>query len=187
MIYKLLMNINNFFSYVIAFFIICLLIYLVYKIFILENDIYILNDKINKIEIEYGGGGNINTEPLKIRPFDKYMEEINVNEIIMNNIFGDSCMEQQVDQTPNISNLDIIDIDKEEIQDDVVIEPIFDLKKEVIMDDKESVLSTNNLPKKKLLKLNLDRLKEKCAELSLPTEGTKAQLIERILEKETQQ
>ena len=96
-------------------------------------------------------------------------------------------MEQQVDQTPNISNLDIIDIDKEEIKDDVVIEPIFDLKKEVIMDDKESVLSTNNLPKKKLLKLNLDRLKEKCTELSLPTEGTKAQLIERILEKETQQ
>lgn len=184
MIYKLLMNINNFFSYVIAFFIICLLIYLVYKIFILENDIYILNDKINKIEIEYGGG---NTEPLKIRPFDKYMEEINVNEIIMNNIFGDSCMEQQADQTANISNLDIIDIDKEEIKDDVVIEPIFDLKKEVIMDDKESVLSTNNLPKKKLLKLNLDRLKDKCTELSLPTDGTKAQLIDRILEKETQQ
>mgnify|MGYP003346409142 CR=1 FL=1 len=33
-------------------------------------------------------------------------------------------------------------------------------------------------------KLNLEKLKEKCVELELNTEGTKIQLIERILEKE---
>ena len=68
-----------------------------------------------------------------------------------------------------------------------VKEEIFDLKKEVINDDKESVISSNNLNKKKLLKWNLDKLKEKCEQLDLPTDGTKAQLIERILEKEIQQ
>ena len=66
----------------------------------------------------------------------------------------------------------------------MISEPIFDLKKEMIMDDKESIMSSNNLTKKKLSKLNLDKLKEKCIELELNTEGTKAQLIDRILEKE---
>ena len=36
----------------------------------------------------------------------------------------------------------------------------------------------------KLQKLNLDKLKEKCLELELNPEGTKSQLIDRILEKE---
>ena len=49
MIYKLLLNLNNFIYYIFALFSFALLVYLVYKLFILENDMYIINDKINKI------------------------------------------------------------------------------------------------------------------------------------------
>lgn len=143
--------------------------YVIYKIFILENDIYILNDRLNKIEIEYGGNHSN-------YPQNTNTQEIDMSEMIMNEIFNDK--------------IDIIDIDKIEdvispIKDDNVV--IFDLKKEVINDDKESVISSNNLTKKKLLKLNLDKLKEKCGELEISIDGTKAQLIDRILEKENLQ
>jgi hypothetical protein len=57
---------------------------------------------------------------------------------------------------------------------------IFDLKKEDVVDN----VSTVSLTKKKLSKLNLDSLKQKCTELNLQTEGTKNELIERILNNE---
>jgi len=160
---------SNFFNYLFALFMILLVMYVIYKIFILENDIYILNDRLNKIEIEYGGNHSN-------YPQNTNTQEIDMSEMIMNEIFNDK--------------IDIIDIDKIEdvispIKDDNVV--IFDLKKEVINDDKESVISSNNLTKKKLLKWNLDKLKEKCGELELSMDGTKAQLIDRILEKENSQ
>jgi len=184
MIYKLLSNFNNFLAYFVAFFIICLLIYVIYKIFILEHDLYIINDKVNKIELEYCGSSSttINSNYNQ----NELDNKINVNEIIMNNIFNDNLM--TVEQ-PEINEIDIIDIDKIDVKNDEpeIVEqkePLFDLKKEVINDDKESIISTNALTKKKLLKLNLDKLKDKCLELGVSTEGTKAQLIERLLEKE---
>lgn len=176
MIYKLLLNLNNFIYYIFALFSFALLVYLVYKLFILENDMYIINDKINKIEVEFGFNNKIN--PSNINP-----EEINFNEILMNNIFNDT-------NDINDKEVDILDIDKIDIINNdtevIITEPIFDLKKEIITDDKESVMSSNNLTKKKLQKLNLDKLKEKCEELELSSEGTKAQLIDRILEKDVQ-
>ena len=60
MIYKLLLNINNFITYFVALFIVCLLIYVIYKIFILENDLYVINDKLAKIELEYSGNTELN-------------------------------------------------------------------------------------------------------------------------------
>ena len=166
MIYKLLLNFNNFLAYFVALFIICLLIYVIYKVFILENDLYILNDKVNKMEIEYCGGVS-NEKPLKYNQ-DEHSKQLDMNEIIMNNIFNDN-----INNNSNITEMDIIDIDKIELKEDEpeiteATEPIFDLKKEV-------------------LKLNLDRLKDKCTEQGLSTDGTKAQLIERILEKEQTQ
>lgn len=192
MIYKLLLNINNFITYFVALFIVCLLIYVIYKIFILENDLYVINDKLAKIELEYSGntevnyGTNHHMQSQKARNYD-----INMNEIIMNTVFSDNNPISTSMESTNISEVDIIDIDKMILKENPVeiIEdtpPIFDLKKEVINDDKESIISTNANTKKKLLKLNLDRLKEKCTEYELSTDGTKAQLIERILEKEQQ-
>jgi len=176
MIYKLLLNLNNFIYYVFALFSFALLVYLVYKLFILENDMYIINDKINKIEVEFGFNNKIN-------PSNVNQEEINFNEILMNNIFNDT-------NDVNDKEVDILDIDKIDIINNdtevIITEPIFDLKKEIIADDKESVMSNNNLTKKKLQKLNLDKLKEKCEEFELSSEGTKAQLIDRILEKDLQ-
>lgn len=195
MIYKLLLNINNFITYFVALFIVCLLIYVIYKIFILENDLYVINDKLAKIELEYSGNTEViygnnnhnNVQSQKARNYD-----INMNEIIMNTVFSDNnpIATTSIEST-NISEVDIIDIDKMILKEDPVeitedVPPIFDLKKEVINDDKESIISTNANTKKKLLKLNLDRLKEKCNEYELSTDGTKAQLIERILEKEQQ-
>ena len=184
MIYKLLLNFHNFVAYFVALIIICLLIYIIYKVFILENDLYILNDKVNKMEIEYCGGVS-NEKPFKYN-HEERLKKVDMNEIIMNNIFTENLMSPE---TTNITEMDIIDIDKIEIKNDEpeineIKEPLFDLKKEVINDDKESIISTNVNTKKKLSKLNLDRLKDKCNEQGLSSDGTKAQLIERLLEKE---
>lgn len=164
---------SNFLYYLLALFIILILLYVIYKIFILENDVYILNDRINKIEMEYGTNSSPQVPHSNVI-YTQNSHDMDMSEMIMNEIFN---------------NNDIIDIDKiEQPQevDEVIAEPIFDLKKEVISDDKESIISSNTLTKKKLLKWNLDKLKEKCNELELSTDGTKAQLIERILEKEGQ-
>ena len=56
---------------------------------------------------------------------------------------------------------------------------IFDLNKE----DEKSVsdINTSVLTKSKLSKLSLDKLKNKCIEFNLDSEGSKNQLIERLL------
>ncbi len=168
MLTKLLFNINNIFYYLFLIMLLCLVVYLIYKVFILENEIFYINEKVDNLEI--GSTCSNLKKPIKI----SNIEEFNINDIIMNQIFEDN-------KEPEIINIEDI---KPIIKDDVIIEPIFDLKKDVIMDDKESIISANNLNKKKLQKLNLEKLKEKCIELELNSEGTKAQLIERILEKE---
>ena len=48
-------------------------------------------------------------------------------------------------------------------------------------DDNQSIISSSN-NKKKLQKLNLEKLKEKCQELGLSQEGSKANLIDRIID-----
>jgi len=158
MIAKLLFNINNLFYYLFMLFLLCVIIYLVYKLFILENDVYIINEKLFNIECSQNNHCIMS----------KKNDGIDMNEIIMTQIFDDEP---------------VINVDSDIIEIEEIKEPIFDLKKEVITDDKESIISSN-LTKKKLQKLNLDKLKEKCLELELNTEGTKSQLIDRILEKE---
>jgi hypothetical protein len=172
MISKLLFNINNLFYYLFMAIVVSIILYLIYKMFILENDVYLLNEKIYKLECN---GGQCQIPKNKINN-----DEINMNEIIMSQIFDNDDDEEQ----PIINkDIDIINIE-DLLPEQTSIEPIFDLKKETVMDDKESIISSNNLTKKKLSKLNLDKLKEKCVELELNSEGTKAQLIDRIFEKE---
>ena len=196
MIYKLLSNFNYLIYFFAIFVVLLILTYLIYKIFIIDNDLFILNEKVNKMEIEFSSssdfskstGGNFNNKK----------EAYNLTEIIMNEVFNNDNNKKACSggrcKVPEPEPNEIIDIDNI-IKSEVInsepskIQPeepalIFDLKKEVVVNDNESVVSGGGgqITKKRLLKLNLDKLKEKCTELNLSTEGTKAQLIDRICE-----
>jgi len=167
MIGKYLTNMNNLIQYIIMFLILLLIIYLIYKIFILETDVYILNERLSKIELQLN-------KPISIEKNNYSNEEINVASNFMNEIFSN-----QEEEEP--SSIDIDEIIKKD-DNPPVKEEVFDLKKDVInTDDNQSIISSSN-NRKKLQKLNLEKLKEKCQELELSNEGTKANLIDRIMD-----
>ena len=172
MISKIFNNLSTLINYIVLFVILLILTYVIYKIFIIENDVYIINEKINHIEMD------ITSIPPSNKEYPN-KEMFEMADFTMNKCFNEELMPTS------------IDIDNEKIEDFTEIinqEPpkseIFDLKKEVIKveDETSSIVSTNNINKKKLLKLNLEKLKEKCVELKLSSDGTKAQLIDRIME-----
>lgn len=166
MIGKYLTNMNNLIQYIIMFLILLLIIYLIYKIFILETDVYILNERLSKIELQFNKSVSIEKNT-----YDN--EEINVASNFMNEIFSNQ------DEEP--SSIDIDEIIKKD-DNPPVKEEVFDLKKDVMnTDDNHSIISSSN-NRKKLQKLNLEKLKEKCQELELSQEGTKANLIDRIMD-----
>lgn len=188
MFLKLLSNINYLFYFFCITFFLLILTYVIYKIFLLEADIYMIFEKINNIELEFSNSSsksqsnscNSNSKCI-YKP--KTNDTINISEIMMNEVFNNQNIKKEVD---------IIDID--EIIGDIketekeILEPeskvVFDLKKEIINNDNESIISgsTTQMTKKQLNKLNIDKLKAKCNELEISNEGTKAQLIDRILE-----
>jgi len=191
MLFKLLSNINYIFYFCIIAFVLLILTYIIYKIFILEADIYIIYEKLNKIEVEFSGNGNNNSCCMNTNN-----KSHKLSEIIMNEVFNsqNSVLNQE---ECNKDTIDIIDIDNlinndtpitKETDDSTEDKVLFDLKKDVttIINDNESVISSSNnqLTKKKLQKMNIDKLKEKCSELDLSTDGTKSQLIDRIVNKE---
>ena len=193
MIFKILANLNYIIYFFCIFVIALLLTYIVYKIFIIENDLFLVNEKINKIELEYNHPSNV----IKGTPISQdKSNSFNLTEIIMNEVFNSNEKKHDKVCTNNKCSLNnepsVIDIDNIEgiegmdvIEEKPIIpEVVFDLKKEIITNDSESIISggTNQNLKKKLQKLNLDKLKEKCTERNLSTEGTKAQLIDRIYE-----
>jgi len=166
MIGKYLTNMNNLIQYIIMFLILLLIIYLIYKIFILETDVYILNERLSKIELQLN-------KPISIEKNTYSNEEINVASNFMNEIFSN--------QEEEPSSIDIDEIIKKD-DNSPVKEEVFDLKKDVMnTDDNQSIISSSN-NRKKLQKLNLEKLKEKCQELELSNEGTKANLIDRIMD-----
>jgi hypothetical protein len=167
MIGKYLTNMNNLIQYIIMFLILLLIIYLIYKIFIIETDVYILNERLSKIELQFN-------KPISIEKTSFNTEELDIANNFMNEIFTN-----QEDEEP--SSIDIDEIIKKD-NNLPIKEEIFDLKKDVITaDDNQSIISSSN-NKKKLQKLNLEKLKEKCEELGLSQEGTKANLIDRIMD-----
>ena len=178
MMNKILSNANNLIQYIILFLILLLIIYLIYKIFIIENECFILNERLTKIELQFNRQSNDNSNDI-----NDNNEELKFANMIMNEVFCNSS-KCNINHSQPVQEEASIDID-EIIKDDVppVKDEIFDLKKEVItnVDDSQSVMSVSN-NKKKLQKLNLDKLKERCQELGISSEGTKAQLIERIVE-----
>jgi hypothetical protein len=146
------------------FLILLLIIYLIYKIYLVENDVYILNERLSKIELY--------KQPNHLEKSELENEEIENATNFMNEIFSNQ-------EEP--SSIDIDEILKED-EKPVIKEEVFDLKKDVMtMEDNQSIISSST-NKKKLQKLNLDKLKEKCQELGISQEGTKANLIDRILD-----
>ena len=182
MISKLLNNISTFINYVVLFIILLILTYIIYKIFIIDNDIYIINEKINQIEMDMTTIPPSSSQELpKKQMFE--MADFCMNKCFVEELAPTSI---DIDNTNDIPKKNLND----KIEDFTTIinekptNEIFDLKKEIVKieDDTSSIVSTNNLNKKKLLKLNLEKLKDKCMEMKLSTEGTKAQLIDRIME-----
>jgi len=174
MISKYLTNMNNLIQYIIMFLILLLIIYLIYKIFVVENDIYVLNERLSKVELHL----NKSTNPI-IENTDLNNDDLNIANVFMNEIFSNK---NDINQEEPAS-IDIDNIIKDDNPPPKIKEEIFDLKKDVInTDDNQSIISSSNINKKKLQKLNLDKLKDKCLELGLSQEGSKANLIDRILD-----
>lgn len=197
-----LFTINNilfYFTYAVLF---IFLFFMAYKYLYLEQSVYLLTNKINKLEIEFNN------------PSAVYNNSNNSNsalesaEIIMNEIFNDgfcsnnSCQFMPSTPSPPSSASTVsttsttsasaaktsnTPIATQEIHEDTVqiVNEIFDLKKEIINDDKESIISANvgggHATKKALMKLSIDKLKAKCEERKLSTEGTKNQLADKII------
>lgn len=188
MIYRLLANLNYLFYFFCIFVVLLILTYVIYKIFIIDNDLFILNDKLNKIEMEIGNSSFVKSTSDKNHTF-------NLTDIIMNEVFNNDKPEKSYcsDNKCKIKKPDVNEIDIDEVINIETVnpistslnteEPIFDLKKEVINNDNESIISGGiQITKKKLMKLSLDKLKEKCNDLNLSSEGTKAQIVDRIYE-----
>jgi hypothetical protein len=130
-------------------------------------------------------------------------------EIIMNEIFNidvshPNCCPISTPQQRREEKINKIEPDDEivpVIEEPIVKNNIFDLKRKASpenekeggekekereeINDKESTVSNiiggGHAVKKSLMKLTIDKLKEKCEERNLSTEGTKNQLADRII------
>ncbi len=113
-------------------------------------------------------------------------------EIIMNNIFSERPEENKIDSVPTIK----ISFNSEKTSQPVctkldssdmilknIIEEGLNTPEKDDTNDIESVISDVTTPynKKKLSKMNLDKLKDICNEMNLSTEGTRNILIDRII------
>jgi len=201
-IFKLL-SLNNIVFYSTCVIIFIFIIFMAYKYIYLEQSVYLLANKVNKLEIELNNPSIDNNYAKFNNQSNSALESA---EIIMNEIFNDGfCTTSgtcsfipptSINTTPtnvpvSISNsttpnTSTTSPNKEEIQENNVqiVNEIFDLKKEV-NDDKESIISSNvgggHATKKALMKLSIDKLKAKCEERKLSTEGTKNQLADKII------
>ena len=166
-----------------------------YKYLYLEQSVYLLTNKVNKLEIEFNNPSIYNNSNTSNSALESA-------EIIMNEIFNDgfcstnSCpfipssssttSPPPPPSTPPVKNT-TVPIPNKEMEEDTVqiVNEIFDLKKDIINDDKESIISANigggHATKKALMKLSIDKLKAKCEERKLSTEGTKNQLADKII------
>ena len=193
-----LFTINNILFYVSYIILVLLLLFLSYKYLYLEQSNYVISSRLNKLELELNGGMS-NSKPITNIPTDEYYKDkySSANEM-MNQIYGDynekcdlngKCSISKYDDDSNLcDNNNEIEITVISHEKSVKPKEIFDLKKEVI-DDNVSVISSNvassTVTKKSLTKLSVDKLKAKCDELKISNEGTKNQLIERIINHET--
>ena len=186
-----LFSFNSIIYYFTLFLMFIIIFFLSYKYLYLEQTLFMLSNKLNKLEIEYNN-------PSVYSPSSTV--KMNTAEIIMNEIFNEctdsGCCPINKHPYDDEINYNNVEVDttatppkpspSSQIIDEIeVIDEIFDLKKDISADDKESVISASvnggHAAKKALMKLSLDKLKAKCEEKELSTEGTKNQLADRII------
>jgi len=209
-IFKLI-SLNNILFYFVYFVMIVFVLFLSYKYLYLEQSIYLMSNKLNKLEIELNNpslcSNTINNKKINdtIKNADIVMNEIFNSENsanilksssavcsisgICNNISNSHSNSPSNNSSSNSSSISSLSqVQAEEIvpvtEDENIVNEIFDLKKD--NDDKESSISNNivgggHSVKKTLMKLSIDKLKAKCEERKLSTEGTKNQLADRII------
>ena len=183
-----LLSFNNIVYYFTLFFMFIIIFFLSYKYLYLEQTLFMISNKLNKLEIEYNNP-SVYSPPSTVK--------MNTAEIIMNEIFNEcsdsGCChinkhpyDDEIEQEEVSNNKPLKNAPVTQIIDEIeVIDEIFDLKKDISTDDKESVISASvnggHAAKKALMKLSLDKLKAKCEEREISTEGTKNQLADRII------
>lgn len=173
MLFKMFMsNASSFMNMLIFTFLFVIIFYFWFKLITVENMVLILSDKLKK--------QNINKNIVNDNNIPN-ANSFNIEDMIMKNVFccsGDdnnNCCKLNLEPEVSFENNDEPEISKIEV---------FDLKKEENIEQDSEAKSeiSNNIPSKKnLSKLNLEGLKDKCSSLNLSADGTKAQLIERIL------
>ena len=110
----------------------------------------------------------------------KMMDPMNLTaDSLMQSIFKEDLNEPQ-DGFVIFSTPFTVEDNEHGPSNDVVIEEMPTTKKEA--PEPSETATTQNFSKSKLHKMNLDKLKELCEERQLSTEGTKQQLIDRLLE-----
>lgn len=186
LIFKLF-TLNNILFYFTYFIMIIFILFLSYKYLYLEQSIYLMSNKLNKLEIELNN-------PSVCKNINKVNTNIKNADIIMNEIFNpinpSSSQSNSISTTKPILNQipaeEIIPVKEDNISDgEEIVNELFDLKKDTIFDDKESSNSNSigggHNMKKTLMKLSIDKLKNKCEERKISTDGTKNQLADRII------
>jgi len=135
------------------------------------------------------GSHSKHTSPIVEHVTSKITSE-NINNISSdsnnNVIYANVNKEQTEDSQPSITIVSAVPISKH-IEDDNVSQHTE--KDKIISDDdklevastKSEIMSSIKLSGKKLLKLDLGKLKEYCVKLNVSTEGTKNQIIDRLL------
>jgi len=181
-------NLSNLLFIIFSILLIIIIVFLWFKIQNMETYIYILTNNMNNNK-------SVNNENKENNQNINNMEDFNMADILMNEVFcnSSSCCNKSNNDIPIIHHFKNCDKEEEIIKEEVEINEekkikeekkddiieIFDLNK----DDEKSVsdINTSVLTKTKLSKLSLDKLKNKCIELNLDSEGSKNQLIERLL------
>ena len=136
---------------------------------------------------------------IMVRKISNLKKENSELQYVLSNMSGkeESFMENADNIMNTIFAVDIIDNKEKECQGDKCsieeipekLEENIEVKEDIVVDitkeiEQESVISeqiSGEYTRKKLSKMNLDKLKEICTSLNLPLEGTKNILIERIL------
>lgn len=156
-----------------------------------------LNGIENYTKILEKKNSNLRRENQELQKLLKEYDNDNTNQddadVIMNTIFNeqssevsqgatidctdDKCVVQEIVNEPLVHNIISEAFDAQPVE-----LPVADAVSEHDVEI-ESVVSENNGPmnRKKLTKMNLDKIKEICVSMNLPTDGTKNTLIDRIL------
>lgn len=140
------------------------------------------NNMMRNAEIIMNEIFNIDPSSNNCCPFPSSQKEIKNNKIEPNEEIVAVLEEPTINNNSNLFDLKRKNVNVTDEKDDKVDK--YD-KEDKEINDKESVISNivggGHAVKKNLMKLSVDKLKAKCEERNLSTEGTKNQLADRII------